>query len=119
MGCQKEICTKIREKKADYVLSLKGNHDNLHDDVTLYFESFHKGQLVTKAFHHHTLEKDHGRIEERDYWAVPLPDGLRSEGWTDLTSIAMVRSQRTLLGETSIEDRYFICSVDARIGLLM
>ena len=34
MGCQKEICTKIREKKANYVLSLKGNHGNLHDDVT-------------------------------------------------------------------------------------
>ncbi len=114
MGCQKEICTKIREKKADYVLSLKGNHGNLHDDVTLYFESFHKGQLSSKAFHHHTIEKNHGRIEERDYWAVPLPDGLRSEGWTDLESIAMVRAQRTLLGETSIEDRYFICSVKAQ-----
>lgn len=114
MGCQKEICTKIREKNADYVLSLKGNHGNLHDDVTLYFESFHKGQIKTKAYHHQTIEKDHGRIEERDYWAVPLPGGLRSEGWAGLISIAMVRAKRTLLGETSTEDRYFICSVNAK-----
>lgn len=114
LGCQKEICTKIREKKADYVLSLKGNHGNLHDDVPLYFESLHNGQLSAKPFHYHTIEKDHGRIEERDYWAVQLPDGLRSDGWTGLESSAMVRSQRTLLGKTSIEDRYFICSVNAQ-----
>ena len=33
MGTQKEIARKIREKKADYVLALKGNHSTLHDDI--------------------------------------------------------------------------------------
>lgn len=39
MGCQKEIARKIVEdKKADYALSLKGNHGDLHDDVKLFFD---------------------------------------------------------------------------------
>ena len=37
MGAQKGISAKIREKKADYILALKGNHSNLHKDVQLYF----------------------------------------------------------------------------------
>ena len=119
MGTQKEITAKIREKNADYVLALKGNHSNLHDDVRLYFESLHKGELKLQPqlYHHHTLEKGHGRIEERDYWSITLPSGLHSDGWTDLKSIAMVRSKRTSLGvneETSSEDRYFINSLESK-----
>ena len=116
MGCQKEISGKIREKQANYVLSLKGNHGNLHDDVRLYFESIHQEKLVPTStlYHHHTVEKDHGRLEERDYWAIKLPSGLHADGWTDLITIAMVRSVRTLLRdipETSSEVRYFISSI--------
>jgi predicted transposase YbfD/YdcC len=39
MGCQKKIAKLIIEKKADYILSLKGNQGALHDDVRTYFES--------------------------------------------------------------------------------
>jgi predicted transposase YbfD/YdcC len=38
MGVQKDIVKKIRQKRADYVLALKGNQGTLHDDVKLYFE---------------------------------------------------------------------------------
>ena len=37
MGCQKSIALKIREKGADYILALKGNHGDLHEDVKTYF----------------------------------------------------------------------------------
>jgi hypothetical protein len=39
MGTQKEIARKIREKKADYVLALKGNHSTLHDDIRLFLSA--------------------------------------------------------------------------------
>jgi predicted transposase YbfD/YdcC len=81
MGCQKEISEKIREKNADYLFSLKGNHSNLHDDVRLYFESLHQQKLKTEMFHSYQIEKEHGRIEERDCWSVNLPKGLHSDGW--------------------------------------
>ena len=33
MGCQREIATKIMDKKADYILALKGNQGTLREDV--------------------------------------------------------------------------------------
>ena len=67
MGCQKEISDKIREKNADYIFSLKGNHSNLHDDVRLYFETLQNKKLSAEVFHSYQVEKDHGRIEENGY----------------------------------------------------
>ena len=36
IGCQRSIAQAIIDKKADYVLALKGNQGSLHDDVTLF-----------------------------------------------------------------------------------
>jgi len=36
MGCQREIAQKVVEKKADYVLALKGNQGSLREDVELF-----------------------------------------------------------------------------------
>jgi predicted transposase YbfD/YdcC len=36
MGCQREIAQKIIDKKADYILALKGNQGSLRDDVELF-----------------------------------------------------------------------------------
>ncbi len=36
MGCQRKIAQKIIDKKADYVLALKGNQGTLRDDVELF-----------------------------------------------------------------------------------
>lgn len=33
IGCQRAIAQKIADKKADYVLALKGNQSSLQDDV--------------------------------------------------------------------------------------
>jgi predicted transposase YbfD/YdcC len=33
MGCQRDVAAKIVEKKADYILALKGNQGTLHEDV--------------------------------------------------------------------------------------
>lgn len=38
IGCQKEIVKEIVEKKADYVISLKGNQENLHKDIKDYLD---------------------------------------------------------------------------------
>ena len=36
MGCQRDIAQKILDKKADYVLALKGNQGSLREDVELF-----------------------------------------------------------------------------------
>jgi predicted transposase YbfD/YdcC len=35
-GCRYKIADKVVKKKADYVFSLKGNQDSLHEDVQEY-----------------------------------------------------------------------------------
>lgn len=88
MSCQKDITRKIREKKADYVIGLKGNQESLHKDVRLYFEHF---QNVPKAT---TKEKGHGRIETREYFLETELDWLwqRPERG-NLNTVGMVKSK--------------------------
>ena len=61
MGTQKDIAKIIAEEN-DYVLALMGNHGDLFDDVKTYFE------LENLPVGISTLEKDHGRIEKREYF---------------------------------------------------
>ena len=108
MGCQKQIAAKICGKKADYVFGLKGNQTSLLSDVKLYFEQ----EVPTYA--ERTLEKDHGRIEKREYYLETKIDWLtQREDWMGLNGIGMVKtsviSQKT--GEFSQESRYFITSL--------
>jgi predicted transposase YbfD/YdcC len=38
MGCQREIAQTILDRKADYILALKGNQGNLKDDVKRFVD---------------------------------------------------------------------------------
>src|SRR3990170_5432561 len=64
MGCQREIARTIHAKGGDYVLSLKGNQTQLHDDIRAFFAdaqapAFAGTPHTTAA----TVDGDHGRIE--------------------------------------------------------
>ncbi len=93
MGCQKDIATKIvKEKKADYVLSLKGNHEILKGEVEDYFKDVEKvGFKDDKILQYSTMEKGHGRIEERlYYYSTDIRWMDAKKDWTKLTGIGMV-----------------------------
>src|SRR6185312_14124422 len=63
MGCQRDIAQKIVDKKADYVLALKGNQGSLREDVELLVaEQKAPGFNDTEVSHHQTVDGDHGRI---------------------------------------------------------
>ena len=47
MGCQREIASKIIDKKADYILALKGNQGTLREDVEL-FANEQKAKMVSR-----------------------------------------------------------------------
>lgn len=116
MGCQKSIAADIRRAQADYVLSLKGNQGNLLDDVSRYLDAMiDKGFKVEHSKQFKTVEKDHGRIETRRCWITDNIDWLTHKSdWAGLKTIGAVESERVNVstGETSIERRYFICSID-------
>lgn len=109
MGCQKEIATKIvKEKKADYVLSLKGNHEIIRGEVEEYFKDAEQnGFKDEKILQYRTLEKGHGRIEERLYYYstdIGWMEGKKE--WTKLTGIGMV-IRRTKKYREKTEERAF------------
>jgi predicted transposase YbfD/YdcC len=113
MGCQKDIVKKITERGGDYVISLKGNQGQLHQDVKLFFESIDKGQLKKVKLDSIThTEKGHGRIEERCYQITDHIDWLENKAnWSGLRSIGRVDSMREINGVVSRESRYFISSL--------
>ena len=107
MSCQKEIVRKIREGKADYVISLKGNHPALLEDISLYFEHF-SGDLPSCV----TKVKDHGRNERRNYRLLTELSWLpqRTE-WDGLQAVGMVIAAISKNDETTTDTRYFLSSV--------
>lgn len=120
MGCQKDIAAQIIDKKADYVLALKGNHATVHQEIREFFADAvlpcanHVAKTVTPEtmVSSRTLEKDHGRIETRRYWQSSDIDWMQDKKlWKNLRSIGMVESIRCVKGKNSIERRYYLASL--------
>ena len=114
MGCQRAIAEKIREKKADYVLSVKENQRALYENIQDYFEYLEskEGRREICDTWNGELEKEHGRIERRSVTVVTAVDFLE-EGkvWKDLAAIIRYRSNRTVGEQTTVTDRYYISSM--------
>jgi len=113
MGCQRDIASKIIDKKADYVLALKGNQGSLRDDVALFLtEQRARGFADARVSRHRTVDGDHGRIETRTYTATADIAWLQERhGWPGLTSIVMVESTREIGARIESETRFYISSL--------
>jgi predicted transposase YbfD/YdcC len=113
MGCQRQIAEKIVDKKADYVLALKGNQGTLREDVELFAaEQKANGFKDTKVSHHETVDGDHGRIETRTYTAFHDVDWLRERhDWPGLKGVVMVESTREIGDKIERETRFYITSL--------
>ncbi len=119
MGCQRHIARKIMDKKADYVLALKGNQGTLRDDVELFAtEQKAKGFKDTKVSHHKTVDGDHGRIETRTYTMIHDVTWLQDRhDWPGLKGVVVVESIREIPGSSpgtdkiERETRFYITSL--------
>lgn len=109
MGTQKEIAAKIRSKKADYVLGLKGNQANLHEEVALYFGD---AEFLKKSDYYCTIEKARSGVEKREYWQTKDISWLsQKEQWAGLKTIGMTKNTISREGKTTEEIRYYISSL--------
>ena len=114
MGCQKEIVLKIREKEADYVLSLKGNHGKLHKNIKTFFESKINNGEESFNFYEET-GKSHHRIENRKYYITDAIEWLpNKDDWKDLKSIVMMQSTRETKKKVTVENRFYITSLSPK-----
>lgn len=112
MGCQKDIAAKIIDKGGDYLLCVKGNQGGLFEDLKQFFADCGDFKEVEHSYHE-TVEKDHGRIEERKCWAVDGEAkwlGIDKE-WKQARTIAAIRRKRKIRGKVSTEISYYITSL--------
>jgi predicted transposase YbfD/YdcC len=116
MGTQKKIAAQIIDKNADYLLALKGNQGTLKENVELFFQDAEENNYeIGYTFDYHkSVNKDHGRIEKRECWVTSDIDWLEEKmNWEGLQSICMVKSERIINNEKSVENRYYISSLAA------
>jgi predicted transposase YbfD/YdcC len=126
MGCQREIAQKIIDKKADYVLALKGNQGSLREDVEVFVaEQKAKGFKDTKISRDETVDGDHGRIETRTTTVIHDIAWLQDRhDWPGLKSVIIVDSIRKIPGPSpgtdkiERETRFYITSLILLAGLL-
>jgi predicted transposase YbfD/YdcC len=120
MGCQRDITAKILDKKADYVLALKGNQGTLQEDVTIFAaEQKANGFKDTKVSRHETVDGDHGRIETRTYTAFHDIAWLQERhDWPGLRGVVMVESTREIGDKIEQETRFYITSLAWLASLL-
>jgi predicted transposase YbfD/YdcC len=113
MGCQRGIAQKIIDKKADYILALKGNQGALRDDVELFAaEQKARDFKDTTVSRHQTIDGEHGRIETRSVTVIHDIDWLQERHqWPGLKSVVMVESTREIGEKTERETRFYITSM--------
>lgn len=119
MGTQTAIAAKIRERKADYVLALKGNQSALHKDVMEYFsdEQFCK-EIEQHGGYKKVCEKAHGQLETREYYQTSNIKWLsQGRNWPGLKGIGMERKTIQRGEKTVQECRYYIASFGNDIEL--
>lgn len=113
MGCQRDIAQAILDKKADYVLALKGNQGTLREDVE-YFAKTEQGRdfVGIHISQNQQVEGDHGRIETRTTTVIHDVHWLQKHhNWPGLQSLVMVQSVRELPNKIEQETRFYISSL--------
>jgi predicted transposase YbfD/YdcC len=113
MGCQKEIAAKVRERGADYVLTVKDNQPHLCEDLSSHFDRvLEDEESLPRTRRHTTEEKNRGRLEHRTYISTPIPKDLRNgDAWRDLRSVGCVVSVVQREGKETVQVRYTISSL--------
>ena len=137
MGGHPDIARQIQDKGADYILALKANEKEAHQDVIAHFEMqrttatteevHDKGAWVQGSEVSTSCEQNRGRYEQRevvvsrelDWWP-------KSWKWAGLQSVICVRRetmrQRHAAEEPTVETHYYLSSLKvsaAELGRLI
>jgi predicted transposase YbfD/YdcC len=116
LNTQRDVASKVKDHRAEYVMALKGNQGTLLEDVTWLFEQA-EAESMDNSFETH--ERSRGRDEWRHCCVVADLEYLESHDWPGLQSVARVCSKRTVKGKISIEKRYYLCSFKVQAEKLL
>lgn len=119
MGCQKEIAQRIVEREGDYLLALKDNHPKLCEAVANEFTAALETDEPGELRRHVTEETSRGRLERREYFALPAPRTLPGFAeWSRLQTIVMVIRTTTVRGRETGEVSYHLSSLPPKVKTL-
>ena len=119
MGTQPNIAKAIRDRGANYILSVKDNQPTLADSVQDFSVAFESAPDKTPQQFDEVIEKDHGRLEVRRCYAFDQIDCWHApERWPYLKSFAVIVSERTIKDKTTLEYRLYISSLPANAARL-
>lgn len=120
IGTQADIVNKIVNKGGHYVLPVKDNQRILKKEIKSKFDSYNNLLGNPEVFHKSTVDKDHGRIEEREYYLTYNTSKITDkEKWKTVNAVAYMRVTRTEQDETTITDNYYIIDNKIEINKLI
>jgi predicted transposase YbfD/YdcC len=103
MRCQKDTVATIISGGGEYVVGLKGNQKQLHNDVSLYIDDCIKDKRI-EAEMTQTTEKSRNRYEKRTCFKASDISWLENrDECSGLKSIYAVRGNTTIGGKRSEE----------------
>ena len=116
MGCQTRILNLLEAKQAQVIVALKGNHSTQAQAVEQLFERADQNVSLTRAVHS-SLDKGHGRVEERSCMVIHDLSSLAEEfkAWPSIKSVVRVDATTHYLygpkkGQARQDRRYYISS---------
>lgn len=111
MGCQSDIAEKIIAKQADYILAVKGNQEQLYQDIK---DEFRFGKNIKT---HLSESVDHGRIETRKCSMITDFQFIEKiNKWKKIKTLVRIESIREFKNSeksTETASRYYISSLEA------
>ena len=109
LHCQTKTAEIIIEKKADYLLKVKGNQREMMKQIKEYVED---EDLRREMDFVQTIEKNRSRIERRTAYTTHNIEWLYGkEKWSKLKCIGAIRSEVTHKGKTTVTWHYYISSL--------
>lgn len=108
MGCQTQIAEKIRAEGADYILAVKDNQKELHEQVKKMFSISRPSSIDTST------DVGHGRVETRKCSVIDKLVFFDSDKeWKGLKTLVRIETERfdKLEETTQREIRYYISSL--------
>ena len=124
MGCQRNIARQVVQGGADYLLAVKANQGELHENIKDLFACCERAGWNGVAYsHHEQVGKDHGRLERRQCWVITDPEELAYVDpqlqWASLGAVARVSYRRDAATDVPTDTRYYICSYPADAATLL
>ena len=117
IGCQKGIVALLKSKGADFVLPVKDNQANLHNDIKLeletaiaeqQFEAAAAAKYAAKGIEietpitgklgvHQEFESGHSRIERRTYYVWNDTSCIFKDEWPEVAAVGMAVRERLVI----------------------